>query len=162
MPHAYNFIKKRPWHRLFPVNFAKFLRSRFLQNTSPATTCRAGLFLYPWGIERDQWHEVGWTIMILKFSWSILLKIAISSNLISFSWKMKYLESLFYVKNYFRIKLILAWFRCLYFTPFSDISGVFEQVICFSKLLGNFACKAENSNWQPSFFLSWVRHFEGT
>ena len=26
--------KKRPWHRCFPVNFAKFLRTSFLQNTS--------------------------------------------------------------------------------------------------------------------------------
>ena len=27
-------IKKRLWHRCFPVNFAKFLRAPFLQNTS--------------------------------------------------------------------------------------------------------------------------------
>ena len=33
-PEACNFIKKRLWHRCFPVNFATFLRSPFLQNTS--------------------------------------------------------------------------------------------------------------------------------
>ena len=27
-------LKKRLWHRCFPVNFAKFLRMPFLQNTS--------------------------------------------------------------------------------------------------------------------------------
>ena len=27
-------LKKRLWHRYFPVNFAKFLRTHFLQNTS--------------------------------------------------------------------------------------------------------------------------------
>ena len=27
-------FKKRQWHRYFPVNFAKFLRTSFLQNTS--------------------------------------------------------------------------------------------------------------------------------
>ena len=27
-------LKKRLWHRCFPVNFAKFLRTRFLHNTS--------------------------------------------------------------------------------------------------------------------------------
>ena len=27
-------LKKRLWHRCFPVNFVKFLRTRFLQNTS--------------------------------------------------------------------------------------------------------------------------------
>ena len=28
-----NFIKKRLWHRCFPVNFANFLKTPFLQNT---------------------------------------------------------------------------------------------------------------------------------
>ena len=28
------FFKNRPWHRYLPVNFAKFLRTSFLQNTS--------------------------------------------------------------------------------------------------------------------------------
>ena len=27
-------LKKRLWHKSFPVNFAKFLRTPFLQNTS--------------------------------------------------------------------------------------------------------------------------------
>ena len=27
-------LKKRPWHKCFPVNVAKFLRAAFLQNTS--------------------------------------------------------------------------------------------------------------------------------
>ena len=31
---AWNFAKKRLWHRCFPVNFVKFLRTTFLQNTS--------------------------------------------------------------------------------------------------------------------------------
>ena len=30
----FNFIKKRLWYRCFPVNFRKFLRTPFLQNTS--------------------------------------------------------------------------------------------------------------------------------
>ena len=33
MLKACNFIKKRLWHRCFPVNFAKFFRTLFLQNT---------------------------------------------------------------------------------------------------------------------------------
>ena len=33
-PEACNFIKKRVWHRSFPVNCAKFLRTPFLQNNS--------------------------------------------------------------------------------------------------------------------------------
>ena len=34
MPQACNFIKKRLWHRCFPVNFVKFLRTPFLRNNS--------------------------------------------------------------------------------------------------------------------------------
>ena len=30
-------LKKRRWHRCFPVNFVKFLRTPLLQNTSVAT-----------------------------------------------------------------------------------------------------------------------------
>ena len=33
-PQDCNFIKNRLWHRCFPVNFTKFLRTPFLQNTS--------------------------------------------------------------------------------------------------------------------------------
>ena len=31
---AATLLKKRPWHRCFPKNFANFLRIPFLQNTS--------------------------------------------------------------------------------------------------------------------------------
>ena len=30
----FNLLKRRPWRRCFPVNFVKFLRIPFLQNTS--------------------------------------------------------------------------------------------------------------------------------
>ena len=32
-------LKKRPWHRYFPVNFAKVLRTPFSQNTSVGSFC---------------------------------------------------------------------------------------------------------------------------
>ena len=32
-------LKKWPWHRCFPVNFAKLLRTPFLQNTSGGCFC---------------------------------------------------------------------------------------------------------------------------
>ena len=32
-------LKKRLWHRSFPVNFAKFLRKHFLQNTYASKFC---------------------------------------------------------------------------------------------------------------------------
>ena len=33
------FLKNRLWHSCFPVNFAKFIRTPFLQNTSRVTAC---------------------------------------------------------------------------------------------------------------------------
>ena len=39
-----NLLKKRLWHRCFPVNFTKFLRTPFLQNTSG----RLLLFIVQW------------------------------------------------------------------------------------------------------------------
>ena len=34
-------LKKRLWHRCFPVNVAKFLRTSFLQNTSGGCFCQS-------------------------------------------------------------------------------------------------------------------------
>ena len=34
LPQPAILLKKRLWHRCFPMNFAKFLRTAFLQNTS--------------------------------------------------------------------------------------------------------------------------------
>ena len=39
-------LKKRLWHRCFPVNFVKFLRTPFLQNTSGRLLLSEGKFLY--------------------------------------------------------------------------------------------------------------------
>ena len=33
-PTPTTLLRKRPWHRCFSVNFLKFLRTHFLQNTS--------------------------------------------------------------------------------------------------------------------------------
>ena len=41
-------LKKSPWHRCFPVNFAKFLRTPFLQNTS------GRLLMYETNLEKDR------------------------------------------------------------------------------------------------------------
>ena len=38
-------LKKRLWHRCFPVNFAKFLRTPFLQNTSRRLLLKVGAAL---------------------------------------------------------------------------------------------------------------------
>ena len=43
---------KRLWHRCFPVNFAKFLRILFLQNTSGGCFCNENHFLYGQVMER--------------------------------------------------------------------------------------------------------------
>ena len=35
---AYKLLKKRPWHRCFPVNFVKFLKYTFFYKTPPLAT----------------------------------------------------------------------------------------------------------------------------
>ena len=45
-------LKKRLWHRCFPVNFVKFLRTHFLQNTSG----RLLLQLEKWSSQRKTFH----------------------------------------------------------------------------------------------------------
>ena len=42
-PKACNFLKKRLWHRCFPVNFAKFQRTLFWQNTSGRLLLKKGM-----------------------------------------------------------------------------------------------------------------------
>ena len=39
-PGTVTLLKKRLWHRCFPVNYAKFLRTLFLQNTSGGCFCK--------------------------------------------------------------------------------------------------------------------------
>ena len=46
----FNLLKKRLWRRCFPVTFAKFLSTPFLQNTS------GGCFLSPWLIQFCLFH----------------------------------------------------------------------------------------------------------
>ena len=38
-PRPATLVKKRTWHRCFSVNFAKFLKTPFLQNTSDDCFC---------------------------------------------------------------------------------------------------------------------------
>ena len=42
--HACNFIKKETWHRCFPVNFAKFLRTPFFYKTPLAAASEVKLY----------------------------------------------------------------------------------------------------------------------
>ena len=74
------FIKKRLWHRCFPVNFAKFSRAHFLPNTSRLQllyTTRG--FLFSGCIERRPWTKIfqkhlrtfstlKWLVAVYRFS----------------------------------------------------------------------------------------------
>ena len=52
-----NFIKKKLWHRCFPLNFAKFLRTPFSQNTNER------LLLYFWALLLRK-SRINWGIQI--------------------------------------------------------------------------------------------------
>ena len=58
-------LKKRLWHKCFPVNFTKFLRTPFLQNTS------GGCFCSTFGFQSNAYKEsflvISHIIFIFKF-----------------------------------------------------------------------------------------------
>ena len=66
--------KKRLWHRCFPANFSKFLRTPFLQNTSGVTaflytglmTVHMKYFGY---FEKNEKHIIPYTALILPQFW---------------------------------------------------------------------------------------------
>ena len=51
-------LKKRLWHRCFLVNFAKFLRTPFLQNTSERLLLYIRLFSFSWKVYMVEVREV--------------------------------------------------------------------------------------------------------
>ena len=81
-------LKKKLWHRCFHVDFVKFLRTPFLQNTS----ARPLLLLPIEGIVTTKWgnyYKVGQytDVLTLDFSWFILgYKEWIFSLIIKFDW----------------------------------------------------------------------------
>ena len=93
---ACNLFKKRPWHRCFSVNFVKFLRTPFLQNTSgrlllqrkvvysccpntSETTLHKKITCAILALSAQQWfwRKITYTILF----WSAWAKIAQNNNL---------------------------------------------------------------------------------
>ena len=74
--NACNFIKKRPWHRCFRVNFAKFLRTPFLQNIS------GRLHLFRINRVSDYYAK---SIYIKVFLWIIVLWMLVPSKILRIS-----------------------------------------------------------------------------
>ena len=81
---AYNFIllKKRLWHRCFPVNFAKFLRTPFLQNNSERlplkwnkTKCLPFLIAFLFLFDINTALKIGITI-----TWSFTMRYVIATT----------------------------------------------------------------------------------
>ena len=70
-------LKKKLWYRCFPVNFAKFLRTLFLQNTF------GGCFLI--FTEIDFGFLFAITIKIYDLSWSTVKKMFIENRLCNLS-----------------------------------------------------------------------------
>ena len=73
---ACNFIKKRLWHRCFPIKFAKFLRKSFLQNTS------GRLLLFRINRVSDYYAK---SIYIKVFPWIIVLWMLVPSKILTIS-----------------------------------------------------------------------------
>ena len=70
-------LKKRLWHRCFPVNFAKFLRTPFLQNTSGRLLLKAIFFL---------WTELLENLLLAKYLISVTLTLHFVGWSLDISW----------------------------------------------------------------------------
>ena len=75
-PRPATLLKRKLWHRCFPVNFAKFLRTPFLQNTSG----RLLFLLYQ--ILKIVWRTKFFQIIISHFS----IKITYNNKVFMFVW----------------------------------------------------------------------------
>ena len=64
-------LKNRPWHRYFPMNFTKFLRTPFLQNTS------GQLLLKKKGFLNQHLIKVSKLFVFVLFSFFIILNIMV-------------------------------------------------------------------------------------
>ena len=56
-------LKKRLWHRCFPVNFSNFLRTHFLHNTSRRLLLAILMKLLTW--------VTAWSVQIRSYFWSV-------------------------------------------------------------------------------------------
>ena len=54
------FLNKELWHRCFPVNFAKFLKSSFLHNTSGWLFLKISAVLWKWIMEKEKPRDLFW------------------------------------------------------------------------------------------------------
>ena len=90
-------LKKRLWHRCFPMNFAKFLRTPFLQNTS-------GRLLLS---SLCTWYEFIFTVSFQCYKRISFLKNKCSDNFRKYPGKHQW-WCLFFVKI-FHSKQISSW-----------------------------------------------------
>ena len=70
-------LKNRLWHRCFPVNFAKFLRTPFLQNTSGRLLLKAIFF---------SWTELLENLLLAKYLISVTLTLHFVGCSLDISW----------------------------------------------------------------------------
>ena len=61
-------LKTRLWHRCFPVNFAKFLRTPFLQNTSSGCFCS----MYTVNKKMKMKHSPGISMNQYRMDWKLV------------------------------------------------------------------------------------------
>ena len=64
-------LKKRPWHRCFPVNFANFLRTPFLQNTSGGCFWRLDFYSIRFHMDSFWRKQILAYFRVVKFSWIV-------------------------------------------------------------------------------------------
>ena len=80
-------LKKRLWHRYFPVNFEKFLRTPFLQNTSGRLLLSMNNCFQRWKLELEPPVQTVRLYFNFKFSFIYLYLFFRSTQSLNFSFQ---------------------------------------------------------------------------
>ena len=108
---AYNFIKKKPPHRCFPVNIVKFLRTTFLYNTSGGCLWQYYHCKVSWGVCSliPHFHVLS---MLIKYLKSCIINSLLSCNKTIFS-LLELIDTCFQLQSMFRKKIscFLFWWK---------------------------------------------------
>ena len=118
-------LKKRLWYRCFPVNFAKFLRTAFSQNTSGRLLLKRGNLLFG-----DEKTNISPDIYLFKvINWNSRTICGICSKLTIKLSDVGWLRFVVFIVNFERISHILLVF--LFFTSSKPAGYFIFQALFF-------------------------------
>ena len=92
-PRPATLLKKRLWHRCFPMNFAKFLRTPFLWSTSGVCFCKYSIINCRWDtFEEGRFYEESVKFPGPLWLYPVLLPAWVTASVVLGTYIQKYLH----------------------------------------------------------------------